>query len=344
MRREKIKLPFVSFEITQACNLACRYCYNIWHRPSVPAPHEAPGRGSPYTRARRTLRRLYQEAEVGHVTLTGGEPLLFKRLEEIILFCRLKGSRIILISNGTAADRARYRQLVELGVATFQFPLLSADAAIHDHLTTQAESWTRSVQSIQDVVELGGIVVPVVILMRENLPHLKQTLRFIRNLGLRQVMLNRFNLGGRGLREANVLMPSPEELREAFRIANDLGPALGLKISSHVGTPHCILDPRDYRNVTVLSCSADLTQRPLTLSLDGDLRFCNHSPIVVGNIMTAPLTEILAADYLQEWQTCVPEACRACDRFAECLGGCRAAAEQAGQSLAHADPALALQH
>ena len=141
MSQMKPHLPYVSFEVTHACNLACRYCYNIWHLPTarpVGAPRTT---GAPYERTRRTLGQLFRTARVDYISLTGGEPFLMPRLEEIVLFCRLKGASVTLISNGNAADCDRYRQMIELGVSPFQFPLLSADARVHDALTARPGSW-----------------------------------------------------------------------------------------------------------------------------------------------------------------------------------------------------------
>jgi len=61
---------------------------------------------------------------------------------------------------------------------------------------------------------------------------------------------------------------------------------------------------------------------------------------LTGNIFESPLRDILAADHLREWRTTVPFFCKDCNRFEACLGGCRAAAEQVGQTLASADPVI----
>jgi radical SAM protein with 4Fe4S-binding SPASM domain len=78
---------------------------------------------------------------------------------------------------------------------------------------------------------------------------------------------------------------------------------------------------------------------PLTLSVDGDLRLCNHSPIVAGNIHRDPLSTILASPYLAAWRR-PPALCASCARWTSCRGGCRAASEQSGLGLEYADPAI----
>ncbi|MHB8079593.1 MAG: radical SAM protein [Candidatus Krumholzibacteriia bacterium] len=334
----RARLPNVVFEVTPRCNLSCRYCYAPWEAPT---PLLAAPREIGFARAERTLDRLFRQADVGCVTMSGGEPLLAERLPELVLQCRLHGAAVNVITNGTVGSRDDYRQLLELGVSLFQLPLLSADAAVHDELVGVPGAWRRVIRSLGELRELGAGIVAAVILTRPTAPDLANTLQLIADLGLRRVMLNRFNPGGRGLASTLALTPEVDDLRRAFAVADESAARLDLTITSNVGLPHCLVPPDGYRRVRFISCTADPRRRPLALALDGGLRFCNHSPIVFGNLFDAPLTATLACDYLRRWQTTVPDACTGCARFPHCFGGCRAAAEQMGQTLAGADPLLA---
>jgi radical SAM protein with 4Fe4S-binding SPASM domain len=344
MRNGKPHLTNVLFEVTPACNLACRYCYLPWKAPECAALAAgfAPPPAPSYTQASRTLKRLFALAKVGRVTFTGGEPFLTERLGELVLQCRLKSAAVTVISNGTVATRSDYRLMLDLGVSLFELPLHSARPEIHDAMTGQAGTWRRARRSLEDILELGGSAVSVIILTRLNCRDIASTLRLNKQLGIRQIMLNRFNLGGQGLKEAKQLCPTVAELTAAFHTADWVGRELGLVVSSNVGTPHCLVDPRDYPHLRFASCSADLHRRPWTLDLAGGLRFCNHSPVVIGNIHQQALIEILATDYLARWGCVLPDFCATCKRFPACFGGCRAAAEQMGLSLAHPDPLLTL--
>jgi radical SAM protein with 4Fe4S-binding SPASM domain len=153
-------------------------------------------------------------------------------------------------------------------------------------------------------------------------------------------MLNRFNPGGRGLRGHEDLALGVAELSDTFAVADDLAGPLGLRITSNVGLPHCLVDPRSYRRLRFSCCSADPARRPLALDTDGGLRFCNHSPVVFANLHRDPPDRLLTGPYLRRWRETVPAACAGCDRFAACFGGCRAACEQLGGTLTDVDPLL----
>lgn len=336
--RARPRLANVVFEVTPRCNLACRHCYVPWE---APAPQLAAPRRDGYAIAERTLNRLFRVADVGCVTMSGGEPLLAERLPELVLQCRLRGAAVNVITNGTVAVRDDYRQLLDVGVRLFQLPLLSAAETAHDAQTGAPGSWQRVVRSLGELVAMGAGVVATVILTRQAAAGLADTLELIADLGVRRVMLNRFNPGGRGLFHLAALAPSVADLQRAFAVADEHAARRHLGVTSNVGLPHCLVQPRDYRHVRFVGCSADLQRRPLALDLDGGLRFCNHSPVVFGNLFAGPLAAALDNDYLRRWQTAVPDACAGCPDFPRCFGGCRAAAEQVGLTLAGADPLLA---
>ena len=65
---------------------------------------------------------------------TGGEPFLSQRFHEIVLFCRMEGKSVTIISNGTQGSAADYRQLVRMGVGLFELPVYSVQADIHDRM------------------------------------------------------------------------------------------------------------------------------------------------------------------------------------------------------------------
>jgi MoaA/NifB/PqqE/SkfB family radical SAM enzyme len=135
----KFRLPHIAFELTPDCNLDCVFCYNIW---KIPGARMKPVRGT-YRKSLRTLKELFRQADVPHVTLTGGEPMLSQRLVETALFCRMEGKGVTVITNGTRGSREQYRDLVRIGVSLFELPVHSSDPRIHDRMAGMEGSWAR---------------------------------------------------------------------------------------------------------------------------------------------------------------------------------------------------------
>ncbi len=331
----KPSLPYIIFETTPDCNLNCRFCYNVWKRPGVRCPESGT-----YRQAIRALKKMFSIADVEHVTMSGGEPFLCERFAEIVLFCRMKHKAVTVLSNGNAAVRSDYEALVGLGVDLFEFPLHSVDARTHDTLTGVSGSWRKALRSIMDIKSLGGEVAVVCVITKHNVADVEKTLRFLHGIGIRSVMLNRYNIGGSGLRDAAGLLAGGDALREAFRAADRLAGSLGIEITSNVCTPFCILNPVNFPHIRMSACFPASIERPFTLDTAGNLRFCNHSPVVMGNIFEDRLEALLSSRYLEQWRCAVPDHCAECDLYTKCYGGCRAAAEQLGLSLYHPDPVL----
>jgi radical SAM protein with 4Fe4S-binding SPASM domain len=131
-------------------------------------------------------------------------------------------------------------------------------------------------------------------------------------------------------------------LNHAYFLANRSAKELKLTVSSNVCTPLCLINPDDYKNIQFTSCSSGILNKPLTLDIEGNMRICNHSPVILGNIYKNTIEEIMKNPYSQQWIDIVPEYCNSCKIFDKCLGGCRAASEQMDMGLDHVDPVLTL--
>lgn len=331
----RLSLPHIVFETTNECSLSCRFCYEPAKRFANSLPKE-----NSYKQAKRTLSRLFTQADVAQVAFSGGEPFLAERFLELVLFTRMKGKAVSVISNGATGTHDDYRALIEMGVTNVQFPCHAHTPLIHDALTGVAGSWEKACASIEAVRALGGMPVAVIVATKENAHIIGETLAHIKRCGVRHVMLNRFNVGGRGVAERDALELSPSALNAFFACAEAAGRAQDLTLTSNVCMPFCVVDPEAYPGIRFTSCASVAVNMPLTLTLSGDMRICNHSPTVIGNIFTKPVSRMLSSDYVRAWRETVPSLCEGCARFARCMGGCRAASEQLGGTLSDADPII----
>lgn len=329
------ELYHIAFEITDRCNLDCVYCYNIWKMDgAVRVPFNS------YKKATETLDEIFRQASIKSVALTGGEPFLSERFLEVALHCKMNGKQITLISNGTQGTENQYVKLLKMGVGLFEFPVHSAQEAIHDKMAAVKGSWRKSVNSVKTVLALGGQVVPVVVITKFNVNVLGETLDFINSLGCKRIMLNRYNIGGKGCAQPLEVSATPDELRAAFKIACEKATELGLRLTSNVCSPICLLNPKDYPNIGFGHCSFNALQRPVTLDINGNIRLCNHSPVVAGNIFKNDISEILSNEYSESWKANIPKFCENCADWQLCKGGCRAASEQVFGRLNVEDPIL----
>ena len=331
----KPELNYIIFEATSLCNLDCLYCYNIWKRPNESIIHE-----NSYKSVIRTLKKIFSSAKVKSITFTGGEPLLTERLSELVLFCRLKKASVSIITNGYNGNFIQYHELMSLGISNFTLPIHSYISDIHNNMVRKSGVHEKVLNSIKILQSLNAPIVIDIVLTRINIGHLRKTIEFINGLGIRNIMLTRYNIGGEGLKHSNKLIPELNELKKGFMDADIAAKELNLKITSNVCTPLCILIPDDYENIQTFSCSADIQKMPITFDINGNMRICNHSPIVIGNIFENNLEKLLNCDYVHKWKDIKPDYCTSCNVYNECYGGCRAASEQTGTGLASPDPLI----
>ncbi len=338
-KRDRVDLGFAVFEFTDACNQACRFCYNYFKGDAGPCAVAPPD----YRFARRTLKRLLRQANIGSISFSGGEPMLMPKIHDLALMARFRGANVNLLTNGTLLTDNDIAIFNDIGLGKIQIPILADRAELHDHITQLAGSWDRAMRAARRVAATKqDWLMPVFILSRLNVDRIEPALELYSELGASYIMCNRFNIGGLGKYHAEELNLSHEELRDAFRRVDVKASELGMRVHSGVCTPMCLLDPKDYPNIMFSHCSTDIAQRPLTINYRGEVRFCNHSPRVLGNIYDESLADIIARANDDGYFTTTPDRCVGCKLWTRCRGGCRAAAEQLYGTFDRVDPVMDL--
>ena len=300
----------------------------------VPAPD--------FRLARRTLRRVLRQATVGSVSLSGGEPMLMPRIHELTLKARFAGANVNLLSNGTLIKDIDLDIMKQVGVGTIQIPILAAEPSLHDYTTGLKGSWQKAVDNARKISSIkSNWLLPVLIVSKLNIHNIEEILRFYQSeFGSTRAMVNRFNIGGLGKLNASELTLTTSELKDAFTRVDSVAGELGMTIQSGVCTPMCVLNPDDYPNIMFSHCSTDLSNRPLTVNYKGDVRFCNHSPRILGNIYDKPIGQIVSECQDDGYFDKIPTPCDTCKLWARCRGGCRAASEQLYGTFNRVDPIL----
>src|SRR3989442_5988344 len=82
--------------LTNACNLHCRYCFNL-EREDAPR--------IPLDDIQAILKAAY-ELNNRYVSITGGEPFLYKQIFEVLDFAHDLGYWISILSHGGLLDQA----------------------------------------------------------------------------------------------------------------------------------------------------------------------------------------------------------------------------------------------
>lgn len=346
------RLQTLIFEVTQQCNHACLHCYNIWHGNGQPATagmeyamrntkHGKQG-GGEAARLLTLLDRALDETGCRHVTLTGGEPLLCAELPAILDRLAARGVGSTIITNGRLLTGETAADLLDRGAGLFELPLLSHRREIHDKLSGHPEgagAFDAVLAAMSHLRFLGGQFVAVFVATRLNLPDMEGTIKLAVAFGARALMLNRFNPGGRG-RTHLELLPSVEELRQGLVVADAAAAEYRLPIACSIPIQPCLIDLAAYPHLHFGFCAAGTERAYYTLDRLGNIRPCNHTPTVLGNLWDTPFWEMARGEAMAAFAAAIPPGCEPCPRRAECQGGCKAAAQVCYGSLSAEEPFL----
>lgn len=144
----KLKAPLVvSLAVSSRCNLRCAHCY-------AASTQEVMADNLTQEEILAILRQL-RALEVFDVAITGGEPLWYKDIYDVLSEAKRLGLYVCLNTNGTLVTRAIARRLGATGVDVVKVSLDSATPNVHDAFRGQPRTWERSVNGIRCLVQEG---------------------------------------------------------------------------------------------------------------------------------------------------------------------------------------------
>jgi radical SAM protein with 4Fe4S-binding SPASM domain len=333
MMMRKIKLPGVIYEITTACNLKCKYCYNYWKKEN-----ENVSDIQKYN-PKKTLKQFSKYVAYDGVTFSGGEPTTnFEELLDCVMYAKARNKRVTIITNANLLDSEKIKILSKLKVDLFEITINSYNKEIHENINGIKGSFDKSINAIKEIQNNGIEVVVPIVVTKYNVNDIEKTLEFLHSLGIKRIMINRYNIGGNGCNEYNDILPDFKDLKNAYEKCQKFAEKYNTKLYSLVCTPYCVLDPKDYPNISFSNCNFNNLNRRYTLSRDGNIRYCNHSPEIIGNVYENKMSDIMSSSKLKRWSEIEPAFCKTCNKKEDCEYGCRAASQQMGLGLEAEDP------
>jgi radical SAM protein with 4Fe4S-binding SPASM domain len=152
--------------LTNACNLHCRYCFNLDREdaPRVPLDDICAILEAAYKRGNR------------YVSVTGGEPFLYKQIFEVLDFAHGLGYWINILSHGGLLDAARIERLKPYWRLRIRISLDGPDRETHD-LLRGAGTFDNTMSKIDMLVASGVNVGVGVTVSEHNLGSVEDMLR-----------------------------------------------------------------------------------------------------------------------------------------------------------------------
>lgn len=215
---------------TRLCNLACLHCY------STSAPREK-GALAP-SLINEALGVLRAEGYAS-VSLSGGEPLVYRPLREVVDGAHELGYRVTMVSNGLLATERRLQPVMsQLDAVAISFDGL---AETHDAMRGREGAFERACVGLAHLAAAGLPVGAAISLTREAIPELPDLADHLVSLGARMLQIRPVARAGRARTLAESTFSTPSDHARLYlvvlalqqelpdvRVHCDLAPAQGL--------------------------------------------------------------------------------------------------------------------
>lgn len=309
-------ITYLNIELTSKCALQCAHC-------STSSTFDS----NDYVDPDRVLRLLDEAKELGAkcLSISGGEPLLYSNLHDIIEYAKSINYDIRLYTSGiTSKDGFELRTIDEETLISFIgkidtviFSLHSHMASIHDEITGKKGSFNLTAAAIKLAVKIGLQTEIHTVPMSVNYNDIPGLISLAEDIGVRQVSLLRLVPQGRCANNPHLLM-NATETKQFIHILSKID---SLAVDVRKGAPFkCLFLERTGK------CSAGRDK--ILVSPDGSVHPCeafkfSHSH---SNINSQSLASIWLEDSMLRQIRLLDctqiDQCNNCENLYVCHGGC----------------------
>lgn len=323
----------LTMELTHRCPLRCLYCSNPMEL--VHAENELP--------VEAWLSIIDQAAKLSVVqaNLTGGEPLAYAGLPQIIE--RLKKHDIYsnLITSGIGLTEKVLSQLIDCGLESIQISLQSASSQTAELIA----GWNAQEQKIAALKLVANSKIPLalnVVLHRHNLHEVGEVIDLAHSLGVKRLELANTQYYGFALANLENLLPTQQQMDDALAIYETKRNQLKgkMQLSWIIG---------DYLESSPKPCMGGWASQHMVIAVNGIAYPCLAANAIKS--LSFPSTRENTLEWIWrespafnafrglDWMV---EPCRTCEFREKDLGGCRCQAFLLAGDAAQADPVCKL--
>lgn len=276
-------VPIIQFQYDYICNFKCVHCCT------------AKMQGIQYKlkRAKRhfqladvkELSRQADEMGLAMFVITGGEPLLFKDLDELVVAINPDKFWIAIDTNGWFLDDAKARYLKDIGIDKIQLSIDGADAHTHDKFRRQEGSWKRCIKAIGACKKAGlHIILQTVVWKgRAESKEFHGFLEMAQGLGVGTYVAYAKPIGAWEGRYDQMITPRDEkailDLEKRYDVFTHLTPSYGMDVG-------CIA-----------------VKRMVSITKYGNVMPCPYMHISLGNFFEESLKDIVNRGLNIKWFT-----------------------------------------
>lgn len=309
---------YVHWELTDRCNLKCKHCYQ---KNSLFASE------CNLTECMSIAEQLV-ENKVFQVTLTGGEPLLFPAIFELVDYLvenRIK-PRITtngyFINNQIAAYFAKHNLHIQVS-------LDSANYKEHNFIRNSSDAFDKAINAIKLLVNYNVPVSVAFCVNNLNYKSMENFIELLISMNVRQALIGEIVPNNQGNK---ALFFTKEQYIEFISLANVLWEKYRNKIDVTFDTDWAFLFDDKIEHSP---CSA--LDRDLAIMPNGDVLPCpfiRNEYYILGNILNESLEKIWSSEKANYFRNNKFSGCNeSCSYYFKCLSGCKATIANNGEPI-----------
>lgn len=272
-----IATPIIDIAYKYACNLSCEHCTASRFQKKGPQRHLNP----------QDLRRISDEADAlgfCQFCISGGEPLIFKDLDEVIRSLQPDRFHLTMSTNGHFLDKAMATRLRAMGLDKVKISLDDFDEKRHNENRNSDGAYRKAIDAMLTAREAGLSVVVQTVVTHQNCQAQRtfDMAKFAQEHGFTvDVLIARATGSWEGRHDLLIDESDAQFLREAHDkhpvLHRDTFPSYGL--NKGCGCVHSTLHITEY----------------------GDVLPCVYIHIGIGNIFRESLAEVVKRGQSIKW-------------------------------------------
>ncbi len=289
-------IKFVTCEVTNKCNLNCKHCYlDDKNKKDLP------------TKYWLKIINLLSEQGIEHITISGGEPLMRKDLEKLVMRCKRNSIFCVITTNGILLDKNRLKKLKKAEIDFIQLSFEGTEK-YHDYIRGKG-SYKKVLAAIKLLKEKGVSFGTMTTLTAKNCLQIKNIIKSLIGLEVKKISFEKYLHTNKNAKNLSLNKKQTKDVYEYISSQKLKDIKIGIN------------DP--------LRCLVEKTKHPYggcfigkytcAIASNGDIKLCTKIPLVFGNIFRDKL------EYLDRDKIVKKIIDRDFDNKWHC-GGCRAEA------------------
>lgn len=267
--------PVIDFSYDYACNMHCTHCSNARFAP----------KGHSFTlEGLRELSRQADELGLAQFVISGGEPMVFPNLDDIIEALDPLKFHLSMSTNGLLLTKERAQHLREIGLDKVKISLDSFNEEVYMQTRHQNGAYHQAIQAMMDAREAGLQVAIQTVISHQNCmtADTERLAQFAHENRMNLDIMNAKAVGRWEGKEEVLLTPEDNaflvHLRNQYpEVQRDVFPTYG----------------------KCGGCNA--IKRSIHITKYGDVLTCAFMHISIGNIFEEPLKDILDRGLRIKW-------------------------------------------